>query len=225
MVLSAQAKDSPQSGRALEELCRIYWAPLYSFARRQGFSLHDAQDHTQEFFARLLQKDFLKSVAPEKGRFRSFLLVAFKRFLANVREHAAAQRRGGGTTPLSLDIETAENIYRTEPLDHASADVVYERRWALTLLDQTMARLRAEYVTAGKSAEFEHLKIFLTATKGEINYDAIAQQLGQSAGTTRVAAHRIRRRYKELFRDEIAQTVSNPSEIDDEIMHLLSTLG
>lgn len=225
MVLSARAKDSPQSSRALEELCRIYWAPLFAFARRQGFPLHDAQDHTQDFFARLLEKDFLKSVAPEKGRFRTFLLVAFKRFLANAREHACARRRGGGAQFLSLDVEAAENLYRAEPLDTASADVVYERRWALTLLDQTMNRLRSEYAAAGKTAEFDRLKIFLTSPKGEIDSDAIAAALGLSPGATRVAAHRIRRRYKELFRDEIAQTVGDPREIDDEIAHLLAVLG
>lgn len=225
VVLSAQAKDSPHASRALEELCRLYWPPLYAFARRQGFSLHDAQDHTQSFFARLLKKDFLKSVAPEKGRFRTFMLVAFKRFLANVRDHACAQRRGGGETPLSLDLEAAENLYRAEPLDEASADIVYERRWALTLLDQTMNRLRQEYVAAGKTDTFEQLKIFLTATKGEAKYEAAASALGLSAGATRVAAHRLRHRYRDLFRDEIAQTVSHPDEIDDEVTHLLASLA
>lgn len=225
MVLSARAKDSAQSSRALEDLCRIYWGPLFAFARRQGFSLHDAQDHTQEFFARLLQKDFLKSVAPEKGRFRTFLLVAFKRFLANAREHASAKRRGGGETPLSLDVETAENLYRAEPLDHLSADIVYERRWALTLLEQTMNRLREEYLASANAADFEQLKVFLSGSKKETDYTAISTSLGLSAGATRVAAHRIRRRYKQLFRDEIAQTVSTPEEIDDEINHLLSVLG
>lgn len=225
VVLSAQAKETPHADRALETLCQMYWQPLYAFARRQGFTLHDAQDHTQEFFARLLQKDFLRSVAPEKGRFRTFLLVAFKRFLANARDHACAQRRGSGETPLSLDVEAAENLYRTEPLNVASADVLYERRWALTLLDQTMNRLRQEYVTAGKSDDFEQLKVFLTAPKSEANYEAAANALKLSAGATRVAAHRLRRRYRDLFRDEIAQTVSNPDEIDDEVAHLLSVLG
>jgi RNA polymerase sigma-70 factor (ECF subfamily) len=203
----------------------MYWSPLYAFARRQGFTLHDAQDHTQGFFARLLQKDFLRSVAPEKGRFRTFLLVAFKRFLANAREHACAQRRGSGETPLSLDVEAAENLYRAEPLDNLSADVIYERRWALTLLDQTMNRLRQEFMTAGKGDDFEQLKVFLTVPKSEANYEAAAAALGLSTGSTRVAAHRIRRRYREVFRDEIAQTVSNPNEIDDEVTHLLSVLG
>jgi len=225
VVLSAQAKETPQASRALETLCQMYWSPLYAFARRQGFTLHDAQDHTQGFFARLLQKDFLRSVAPEKGRFRTFLLVAFKRFLANAREHACAQRRGSGETPLSLDVEAAENLYRAEPLDNLSADVIYERRWALTLLDQTMNRLRQEFMTAGKGDDFEQLKVFLTVPKSEANYEAAAAALGLSTGSTRVAAHRIRRRYREVFRDEIAQTVSNPNEIDDEVTHLLSVLG
>jgi RNA polymerase sigma-70 factor (ECF subfamily) len=223
-VLSAQAKEAPQADRALETLCQMYWQPLYAFARRQGFALHDAQDHTQEFFARLLKKDFLRSVAPEKGRFRTFLLVAFKRFLANVRDRACAQRRGDGVTPLSLDVEAAENLYRAEPLNVASADILYERRWALTLLDQTINSLHQEYVTAGKSSDFEQLKVFLTAPKGEANYETAAVALGLTAGAVRVAAHRLRRRYREVFRDEIAQTVSKPSEIDDEVAYLLSVL-
>ncbi|MFT3782617.1 MAG: sigma-70 family RNA polymerase sigma factor [Nibricoccus sp.] len=224
-IISAQAKDPNCASRALEELCQQYWTPLYAFARRQGFSVHDAQDHTQGFFARLLQKDFLRSVAPEKGRFRTFLLVAFKRFIANARDYACAAKRGGGEAPLSLDVEAAENLYKAEPLDTGSADIVYERRWALTLLDRTMNRLREEYAEAGRVKNFEQLKIFLTTSKGDANYADVANALGMSAGATRVAACRLRRRYRELFRDEIAQTVSHPDEIEDEISHLLSAIG
>lgn len=224
LVLSAKVKDTPCAERALAELCQQYWPPLYAFARRRGFSVHDAQDHTQSFFARLLEKDILHSVAPEKGRFRTFMLVAFKRFLINALEQANTQRRGGGTSIVSMDVETAEQIYKTEPADTASAEVVYERRWALTLLDKTMQRLKDEYVAAGKGDEFEILKIFLTTEKGAANYDDAAAALKRTAGATRVAGHRLRRRYRELFREEIAQTVDRPDEIDDEVTHLLSVL-
>jgi DNA-directed RNA polymerase specialized sigma24 family protein len=225
VVLSARAKEAPESGAALETLCRMYWAPLYAFARRHGFGEHDAQDHTQAFFARMLEKDFLRLVAPEKGRFRTFLLVAFKRFLANVREHACAQRRGGGQVLLSIDVEAAENLYLAVPRDDASAEVIYERRWALTLLDHTLARLRQEYTAAGKTAQFEQLKEFLTTPKPAGGYGAIAGRLGLSPGAARVAVHRLRQRYREIFRDEIAQTVGDPAEIDDEVSYLLTRLG
>lgn len=223
--MSARAQATPESRRALEDLCRIYWPPLYAFARRCGSSVHDAQDQTQEFFARMLQKDFLRAVAPEKGRFRTFLLVAFKRFLANAREQACAQRRGGGQALLSIDAEAAENLCRSELASEAPADVVFERRWALTLIEHALARVRAEYAAAGKAAQFEHLKTFLTSAKPAGGYDAVAQSLGLSPGATRVAVHRLRHRYREIFREEIAQTVSAPSEIEAELTYLLARLG
>jgi RNA polymerase sigma factor (sigma-70 family) len=225
IVLSARAKDSPEAGAALETLCGAYWHPLYAFARRQGRSPHDAQDLTQAFFVRLLQKDFLDAVAPEKGRFRSFLLVAFKRFLANERERDQAQKRGGGQTAISLDAESAESLYQRELLDEASAEKIYERRWALTLLDRTLARLREEFVAAGKTTEFDRLKIFLTAPKGEASYAQVATALGLSPGAARVAAHRLRRRFRDVFREEIAHTVTEPGEIDDEVRHLFAVLA
>ena len=224
MVLSARDPDAPHATRALEELCRIYWPPLYAFARRQGLGVHDAQDNTQAFFARLLEKEILRSVDREKGHFRTFLLVAFKRFLINVREHARAQRRGGGQAVLSIDADDAETHYRAEGHDNASADVVYERRWALTLLDQTLARLRAEYAQANKTRQFELMKGFLTDASSD-GYQAVAAALGVSPGAARVAVHRLRSRYREIFRDEIAQTVADPSEIDAEISYLLSKIS
>ena len=151
VVLSARRKDSPQSAAALETLCRTYWYPLYAYVRRQGHSPPDAQDLTQEFFARLLQKDYLKAAAQEKGRFRTFLIVALKRFLANEWDRARAQKRGGGQALLSLDTELAEQRYRIEPVEGSTAEKVFERRWALTLLDRTMTRLREEFGAAGKS--------------------------------------------------------------------------
>jgi RNA polymerase sigma factor (sigma-70 family) len=225
VVLSARKKDSPQSAAALETLCRTYWYPLYAYVRRQGHSPHDAQDLTQEFFARLLQKDYLKAADKEKGRFRTFLMVALKRFLANEWDRLRAQKRGGGQPLLSLDTESAEERYRVEPTESATADRIFERRWALTLLDHTMTRLRQEFTAAGKAQEFTHLKTCLTAERGEISYAEIGAALGQSEATARVAVHRLRKRFRELFREEIAQTVSSAEEIEAEVRYLMGVLA
>lgn len=224
IVLSAQARGTADSDVALETLCRTYWQPLYGFARRQGFSVADAQDHTQEFFARLLKKDFLQNVAPEKGRFRTFLLVAFKRFLANAREHACAKRRGGGEAALSLDIDAAENLFRSENMADAPADVLFDRQWALTLLDRTLARLEQEYARANKSREFAALKPLLVAREAG-GYELVSKALGISTGAARVSAHRLRSRYRDVFRDEIAQTVQNPAQVEDEVAYLVTRLS
>ena len=225
VVLSARQKDSPQSAAALETLCRTYWYPLYAYVRRQGQSAPDAQDLTQGFFARLLQKDYLKAAAREKGRFRTFLIVALKRFLANEWDRVCAQKRGGGQPALSLDTELAEERYRIEPAESATADKIFERRWALTLLDRTMTRLREEFTVAGKAKEFERLKGCLTADRGDISYAEIAGALGQSEGTVRVAVHRLRKRFREIFREEIAHTVSSTEEIDEEVRYLMGVLA
>jgi RNA polymerase sigma factor (sigma-70 family) len=225
VVLSARQKDSPQSDAALEALCRTYWYPLYAYVRRQGHAAHDAQDLTQEFFARLLQKDYLQAAAREKGRFRTFLLVALKRFLANEWDRARAQKRGGGQVLLSLDTSAAETRYQLEPAPDASADLIFDRRWALTLLDRTMARLRAEFASAGKAKDFEQLKGCLTADKATLSYADIAAALGMNEGAARVAVHRLRKRFREIFRDEIGQTVSTPEELEEEMRHLLEALA
>jgi RNA polymerase sigma factor (sigma-70 family) len=225
VVLSARRKDSPQSAAALEALCRTYWYPLYAYVRRQGHSPPDAQDLTQEFFARLLQKDYLKAAAREKGRFRTFLIVALKRFLANEWDRLRAQKRGGGQPLLSLDTELAEQRYRVEPAEGASADRIYERRWALTLLDRTMTRLREEFAAASRAGEFDRLKACLTADRGEISYAEIAAALGMSDGAARVAVHRLRKRFREVFREEIAHTVSTPEEIEEEVRYLIGVLA
>jgi len=225
VVLSARRKDSPQSAAALETLCRTYWYPLYAYVRRQGHSPPDAQDLTQEFFARLLQKDYLKAAAREKGRFRTFLIVALKRFLANEWDRLRAQKRGGGQPLLSLDTELAEQRYRVEPAEGATAEKIFERRWALTLLDRTMTRLREEFAAARKVGDFDRLKACLTAERGEISYAKIAAALGMSEGTARVAVHRLRKRFREVFREEIAHTVSTPEEIEEEVRYLMSVLA
>lgn len=225
VVLSARAADSREAAAALEILCRTYWQPLYAFARRQGRQPADAQDATQEFFSRLLAKDYLRTVAPEKGRFRSFLLVAFKRFLLNERERSQAQKRGGGQPEIALDATSAEERYLIEPVDDASADKIFERRWALTLLDRAMARLREEFVAEDREKDFERLKVVLTAPKGEASYDELARELSLTPGAARVAAHRLRRRFREVFHDEIAHTVADATEIEDEVRYLFGVLA
>ena len=224
VVLSAGARNSPQSDAALETLCRTYWYPLYAYVRRHGHGPHDAQDLTQEFFIRLLQKDYLRPVAKEKGRFRTFLLVVLKRFLANEWDRVRARKRGGGAVHLSLDISLAEDRYQGERTAE-SAERIYERRWALTLLEQTMVALRTECDQAGKQAEFEELKVCLTQGRGELSYADVAARLGLTEGAARVAVHRLRRRFREVFRAEIAHTVSDPAEIDEEVRHLLAALS
>jgi RNA polymerase sigma factor (sigma-70 family) len=225
VVLAAQQKGSPTSQEALESLCRAYWFPLYVFVRRQGHGPADAEDLTQEFFARLLAKDYLKAVDREKGRFRTFLLIALKRFLANEWDRTRAQKRGGENLHVSLDTTAAETRYEMEPSLEQAPERTYDRRWAIALLDRTMNGLREEFAKAGKKTEFEHLKIFLTAEKGSVDIAAIAKAVGTTEGNLRVAVHRLRRRYRELFREEIAHTVSTPEEIDGEVRHLISILA
>jgi len=225
VVLSASDTGSPDAGAALESLCQTYWYPLYAYARRLGQAPHDAQDLTQEFFARLLEKHWLANADREKGRFRSFLLIAFKRFLANEWDRARAQKRGGQAAHLPLDTSLAESRYETEPPAGLPADRLYERRWALTLLDQTMARLRGEFEQSGHVPEFEQLKRFLTADKSTIAYADVARDLGLSAGAARVAVHRLRRRFREVFREEVTHTVAAAEEVDEELRHLLAALA
>ncbi len=225
VVLAAKDKSSPESAAALEVLCRVYWYPLYAFVRRQGHSPSDAQDLTQEFFARLLEKQYLKAADREKGRFRTFLRVALRRFLANEWDRARRLKRGGGHTPLPLDTTAAEQRYQAERDDTLAPDRLYERRWARALLEQAMAHLRADYAAAGKVAEFDQLKGALTAERGGIAYRDIAAALGLSEGATRVAVHRLRKRFREAFRATVAETVSTPEEVEDELRHLVGLLG
>ncbi len=225
-MVTARDKASPQSADALEKLCRTYWYPLYAYVRRLGHSPPDAEDLTQEFFGRLLAKNYLEAADREKGRFRTFLLVALKRFLANEWDRARTQKRGGGQMPLPLDTALAEHKYESEAvLPDVSADLIFERRWALTLLDQTMARLRAEFEQAGKSSEFARLKGFLTLDRNEAPYAQVAVEMGSTEGAVRVAVHRLRKRFRELFREEIAHTVARGEEIEEELRHLLSVLS
>ena len=209
----------------MDALCQAYWYPLYAFVRRQGLSPQDAQDLTQEFFSRLLEKEYLRAVVQEKGRFRSFLLMALKRFLAKEWDREHAQKRGGGRTAIVLDTELAERRYIGEGSEHLPPDRVYERRWALTLLEQALVRLRGEYAAAGDAARFDQLKGWLAASRGEIPYDQVAAVLGASEGAARVAVHRLRQRFRELFREEVGATVSTADEVEDEMRYVRRVLA
>lgn len=224
MVIAAGQTDAPQAHAALEKLCHIYWHPIYAFVRRQGHNPHDAQDLTQEFFARLLEKKSLDSVDPQRGRFRSFLLAALKHFLANEWDKARAQKRGGGQIPIPIDTRSAETSIGIEPADQFTAEKIYERRWALTLLNLILQRLREEHLRDGKEKLFEQLKVTLTESSRSISYAEMAIRLGMSEGSIKVAVHRLRQRYRELLRSEIANTVTSSAEVDDEIRSLFAAL-
>jgi RNA polymerase sigma-70 factor (ECF subfamily) len=224
VVLAARDKTAQQSEQALEILCRTYWQPLYAYVRGWGRSPEDAEDLTQAFFARLLAKDYLQDVVRERGRFRSFLLMAFKRFLANEWDRVRAKKRGGGVAVVPVDTRLAERSLPGGQNEATSPDQVYDRQWALSLLDLTMARLREEYEKAGKAGDFACLKSFLTAERGEISYGEVATKLRTTEGAARVAVHRLRRRFREVYRAQVAHTVRGPGEIDDEIRHLQSAL-
>jgi RNA polymerase sigma factor (sigma-70 family) len=223
LVLAAGATGSVESNQALATLCELYWYPVYVFVRRQARSADEAADLTQEFFTRLLEKSFLRGVDPERGRFRSFLLACLRHFLSNERDRARTLKRGGQYKLLSLEIETAEERYQLEPHDEMTPDRVFDRRWALTLLDRALSRLREEHRTGGKSETFEALKEFLTGDT-DMPYSAVAGALGMSEGAIKVAVHRLRRRFRDLLTDEIAQTVLDPHDVDHELQHLLQAV-
>ncbi len=225
VVLSAREHDSPQAAAALEKLCRTYWYPLYAYVRRQGHDEPSAKDLTQEFFFRLLQKNRLDQVQREKGRFRSFLLASLKHFLADEWDKAQAQKRGGGQPLLSLDDDTAEDRYQIEPADNLTPDKLFEQRWALTLLDQAKTRLKEEYAQAGKADFYERLRVFEAADPDAPTYAQVAAEFGLTESAVKSAAHRLRQRYGELVREEVAHTVERPEEVDSEIRYLISVIS
>ena len=224
LVLSAADKESPQSAAALEEVCRAYWHPLYAFARRQGHEADAAQDLIQEFFLRLLAKDFLEPIDPAKGRFRSFLLMALKRFLANEHDHAQRQKRGGGCSFISLDEQTDEERFQFETAHNLNPEKFYERRWAQALMEQVLVRVRLECDEAGKLNRFEHLKQFLAADGNEASYAEVALNLGMTDSAVKSAIHRLRQRYGAVLREEIAKTVAGPELVEQEIRDLFIAL-
>lgn len=225
VVLAAGCSDTIHAHEALSRLCETYWYPLYAFVRRRGHSPEDAQDLTQEFFARLLEHHWVSDADRSKGRFRTFLLTALNRFLANEWDRARAQKRGGGLAAMPLDTVTAEGRYQLDSALAMAPDQYYDRQWAMTLLDRALVRLAEEHEPSGKAAEFAVLSPFLTAERGGIPYAAVAAQLGISEATARQAVHRLRKRFRELFREEIAQTVAAPAEVEEEIRHLLAALA
>ncbi len=225
VVMAASRSHTTGARVALDELCKLYWYPLYAYVRRRGSNPQDAEDLTQEFFRTLLEKEYLKAADREKGRFRTFLLVALQRFLANDWDRARAQKRGGRSEHVSLDTSSAENQYQVEAASDVSPERIYDRRWAFALLGKTMARLRAEFVASEKQNEFEQIKECLTADRGALDYSALAMRIGVSEGALRVAIHRLRKRFREIFREEVAQTVATPTEIDAEMRHLMAALA
>ncbi|UCG49619.1 MAG: sigma-70 family RNA polymerase sigma factor [Phycisphaerales bacterium] len=225
VVLAAGRSSSPNHEPALSTLCQMYWFPLYAYLRRHGHDAHEAADCTQAFFAQMLDKDYLKKVKPKGGKFRSFLLTALKHFIANERARAAAKKRGGGRPVLSLDFDSAESQYALEPADDLTAEKLFEKSWALTVLERTMDRLRVELAEKGKLKLFDHLRTYLAAEPSSVPYREVAARLGMTEGAARVAVHRLRKRCRELLRDEIAQTVADETQIDDEIRGLFAALS
>jgi RNA polymerase sigma factor (sigma-70 family) len=225
VVLAAGKRHTSQSDGALEELCRTYWFPLYAYVRRRGHSKADAEDLTQSFFARLLEKKFLKNLDGEKGKFRAFLLAALKHFLANEWDKSQAQKRGGGAANLSLDWQTADTKFQVAATNEPSPDQAFDREWALALLAKVIGRLQKECEAEGKAKLFEQLKIFLMAGKRETAQSGVAQTLGMEEGAVRVAVHRLRKRYRALLRDEIAQTLADESQVDEEMRALFGAFA
>jgi RNA polymerase sigma factor (sigma-70 family) len=223
-VLAAGRAPTADSREALSRLCEVYWYPLYAYVRRWGYDADQAQDLTQEFFVRLLEKHNLRAADPTRGRFRSFLLASLKHFLSNERDRAGAAKRGGRTTVLPLELENAEGRYSREPPDADTPESIYERRWALTLLERTLARLRHEFDAAGKQALFERLEGHLTGEQEALPYADLGAELGMSEGAIKVTVHRLRRRFGALLRDEIGETVSEPGLVDEEIRELFRAL-
>jgi RNA polymerase sigma factor (sigma-70 family) len=222
VVLTARESEGAAAHAALEQLCQTYWYPLYAYVRRRGFNPQDAEDLTQGFLAHLLGQSFLATVTPAKGKFRSFLLAALQNYLADQRDRAMALKRGGGQTVISLDLEHASERYASEPLDQLSPDKVFDRNWAMALLERARAQLEEEYRRAGKDHFYRVLRQFNFDGPGAPTYSETAAQLDMSENTLKSLVHRFRQRYRQLLRDEIAQTVSSAAEVDDEIRYLLN---
>jgi RNA polymerase sigma factor (sigma-70 family) len=223
-VLSAKDEKSVHSVDALEVLCRTYWPPLYAYVRRRGYSPADAEDLTQAFFAWLLERNWLEKADQQRGRFRSFLLTSIGNFLANEWDKVRTQKRGGGQI-VSLQSGDPETQCLREPVNHFSPEQSFEWSWALTLLDKVMDRLRAEFVQGGKGEFFETLKPCLLGERTTQPYAALASELGMTEGSVKVAAHRLRQRYRQLLRDEIGRTVTQTEEVEEEMRHLFVVLA
>jgi RNA polymerase sigma factor (sigma-70 family) len=220
VVLAAGRQNAPEADVALEQLCRTYWYPLYAYVRRHGYKKADAEDLVQGFFARFLHKNYLEGLSSDKGHFRAFLLACLKHFLANEWERAKTAKRGGGQPALSLDWQSADEKFQIEPADNLSPDKLYDRAWAVTLLERVISRLGQECEQAGQAKIFQVLKPILMVGKGAIPYAEAASKLEIAESAVRVAVHRFRRRFRELVKDEIAQTLSEPQQVEEEIHSL-----
>ena len=225
VVLAARDGAATQAQSALDTLCRTYWYPLYAYVRRRGLAPEDAEDITQSFFGHWLNHDFLSNVGPEKGRFRSFILVCIKRYLTDEWRKQGTTKRGGGKPMLSWDEQDAEGRYLREPVDVNDAEALYERRWALTLLERVLGNLEQEFLRAGKQAMFAELQPCLLGEATDSSYRETGARLGITEGAVRMTVLRMRRRYRELFREEIAHTVSEPGEIEGELRYVVSVLS
>jgi RNA polymerase sigma-70 factor (ECF subfamily) len=224
-VLAAREAASSESRQALESLCRTYWYPLYAFVRRQGHGPEESRDLTQAYFAQLLEKGYLEDFDPSLGRFRVFLQVSVKNFLSKERDRAQAWKRGGHAQILSMTAEEVEGRYRYEPVDRLTPEEIFERRWALTLIERVMEKLGEGLSRAGRSEEFQQLKGFLTGDGPRVPYRQVAHELRTSEEAVKTSVHRLRQRFGVLLRQEIGETVSRPEEIDDEVRYLLKKLG
>lgn len=225
VVLAAQRQDSSEAARAMEELCRTYWPALYAYLRREGHEPADAEDLTQAFFERFLEKRFIDDVDRQKGKFRSFLLKALNHFLADEWRRAHTEKRGGRCPVISINAAEWETRYGAELISDQTPAASYERRWALTLFEQALAELRREFSQAGKQSQFELLKEFLSSPTGDGAYDRAAAHLNVDPGAVALLVHRLRKRYGELVRQEVAHTVADPTEVEEEMRHLLAVLS
>jgi len=225
VVLSAGKGGTPLADDALEELCRTYWFPLYAYIRRRGHAKADAEDLTQAFFTRFLEKNYLRDLSAERGRFRAFLLAALKHFLANEWDKSQRQKRGGGSAHLSLDWQSADSQFQIADVSATAPDKAFDREWAIALLGKVIERLRDECLAEGREQQFETLKPFLTAGKGAASHADAAKTLGMEEGAVRVAVHRLRKRYRLLLRDEIAHTLADPAHVDEELCALFGAFG
>ena len=225
LVLAVGDPDTARSRQALTALCEAYWQPLYAYVRRRGYEPEDARDLTQAYFAHLLEKQTLEHLAPGPGRFRAFLLKSLKNLLVEERDKERALKRGGGRTPIPLDLETAERGYPVIASPSLTPEVVFEKRWAATVLQRVLDRLRGDFKRAGNPRQFELLKTFLMGDEPALSYHQVAADLEMTEAAVKMAVHRLRKRFGKALRAEIMQTVANPAEVDDEIRHLLSILG
>lgn len=224
LVAAAGDHDRPDSRQALAFLCEAYWYPLYAYARRCGDSPEQAQDHTQEFFARFLEHDYFDRADPQRGRFRSFLLASFKYYLRDDAGHSRAQKRGGGLAPLPFEVSKGEEMYVREPFHDETPERIFERHWARTLLDRVIARLRDEFVRHGRLEYFNVLKMCLHGD-ADVPYAELARRLETTESALKVGIHRLRKRYRDLLRAEVADIVADPADIDGELRYLIASLG